>query len=186
MRRSASAARRLAGLAFLAGLAAGCGHAPAAAPPPLSNHVDGAGVPAAEHTVMATLERTACYGWCPVYTVTVYRDGAVEYLGTNFVKTKGKATGTISADEVAALDRLFTAAHYFDFKDSYESYDMTDQPSATTSYRADGRSKTVRHYYGDSHAPEALSALETGIDRIVRTERWVGTQAERDKLFGPH
>ena len=61
---------------------------------------------------------------------------------------------------------------------------MTDQPAATTSYHAGDGAKTIRHYYGDTHAPQALRDVEDGIDRIVHTERWIGTRDERDKLFG--
>jgi Domain of unknown function (DUF6438) len=180
MRRSICVAALGLGLAL--GLAAACGSSPPAAAPALSNR--GGGPSPAPHVVMVTLERTACYGWCPVYTLTVYRDGAVEYQGTNFVKVKGKATDRLSPDQLAALDKLFTDNHYFALEDAYEHYEMTDQPGATTSYRAGDRSKTIRHYHGDSHAPPALRDVEDGIDRIVHTERWIGTRAERDKLFG--
>jgi hypothetical protein len=132
------------------------------------------------HEVMATLERTACFGSCPMYKVTVYRDGVVAYDGEMFVKQKGAHTGQITANEVADLDRAFGDAHYFDLADKYTNYEMTDMPSANTSYAQGGRTKSIEHYYGDSKAPEALSQLEDKIDTIIHIEQFIGTQAERE------
>ena len=118
--------------------------------------------------------------------MTVYRDGKVEYVGTDYVKTKGNATGTVTPEQLAALDKLFTDDHYLAYKDSYEHADWTDAPSARTSYVPLGAStaKYVSHYYGDTSAPESLSKLEESFDTIVKTDRWIGTRAERDKLSG--
>jgi hypothetical protein len=175
----------------------GCDAGAKPAPPPPAPHV--AVVPpvpppppppptvaAPAPVLLASLERGPCYGTCPVYTVTVYRDGKVEYVGTDYVKTKGKASDTLTAEQVAALDKLFTDDHYLAYKDSYEHVDWTDAPSARTSYVPLGATaaKTVGHYYGDTHAPDSLSKLEAAFDTTVHTERWVGTRAERRQLSG--
>ena len=130
--------------------------------------------------VMATLERTACYGWCPIYKLTVRRDGRVEYSGDEYVKIRGSANGQLTMGQVAELDRAFSRAHYFDLADTYTKYDATDAPSVKSSYRLAGRTKSIEHYGGDMHAPEALSTLEESIDSIVGVEQWIGTQAERE------
>ena len=172
-------------LAILAGCDAGAKPAPPP-PHPIVATVSPPTVALPQHVLLASLDRGPCYGTCPVYTVTVYRDGQVEYVGTDYVKKKGKATGTITADQVAALDKLFTDDHYFTYKDSYEHVDMTDTSSARTSYLPLGATtpKVVAHYYGDTSAPESLTQLERGFDTIASTERWVGTRAERAKLSG--
>lgn len=133
---------------------------------------------------VATLQRTACFGWCPVYTASIYRDGVIEYTGTDYVKTKGQATGVLPQAKVDAIDKLFAAAHYFDFEDSYTHYEVTDNPSAITSWHHGGKVKTVEHYYGDSHAPQTLTQLEDDLDKLIGIERWIGTRAEREKLAG--
>jgi hypothetical protein len=171
-------------LVILAGCDAGA--KPTPPPPPVAApHVvaiDAAPVP--DHSLLASIARGACYGTCAVYTLAVYRDGRVEYDGEDFVKTKGKATGTVTAEQLAALDKLFTDDHYLAYKSEYKNYDVTDNPSAVTSYHPAGATttKTVDHYYGDMHAPESLTNLEHQFDEIVKTERWIGTRAERDKL----
>jgi hypothetical protein len=55
----------------------------------------------------------------------------------------------------------------------------TDNPIAVTSIRMGGRSKSITHYYGcqendgNSIYPKALTELETKIDQIVGTDRWI-------------
>ena len=116
--------------------------------------------------------------------MSIYRDGVVEYDGAHYVKTKGKATGVLSKAEVDAIDKRFAAAHYFDFKDSYTEYEVTDNPSAITSWHHGGKVKTIDHYYGDSHAPQALTQLEADLDKLIGIERWIGTRDEREELSG--
>ena len=40
--------------------------------------------------VLGSITRTFCLGTCPVYSVTIYRDGRVEYDGQRYVGNKGK------------------------------------------------------------------------------------------------
>ena len=160
-------------------LLAACGAAaPAPAAPAIANTTPKTATP--PHELVATLERQACYGWCPIYKLAIYRDGEVEYHGEQFVKVRGDAKGHLSADQLAALERLFEDAHYFTLADSYEHEDVTDNPTTITSYHQGARSKEIKHYHGDRKAPEALSTLEDGIDHAVGIEQWIGTQDERE------
>ncbi len=133
------------------------------------------------HTLLATLERRVCYGWCPVYKLAIYRDGDVEYHGEQFVKVKGDATTHLTPAQLANLERAFADAHYSALASTYTHEDMTDAPTALTSFRDDSdRTKQVEHYHGDSHAPAELTKLEEQIDQIVGSERWIGTREERE------
>jgi len=120
-----------------------------------------------------TLERTMCFGTCPVYTLTIYGDGRVEYEGKKFVKVTDMQKTTIPQDKVNQLIDEFEKAGYFSMKDSYESYEITDLPYAITSLTLNGKAKRIKHYYGDSSAPKALSDLESKIDNAVNSEQWI-------------
>jgi hypothetical protein len=161
-------------------LLAACG--PAAVPPAapaIANTTPTAATP--PHELVATLERQACYGWCPIYKIAIYRDGAVEYHGEEFVKVRGDAKGHVTDAQLADLDRFFAEAQYFTLADSYEHEDVTDNPYAITSYHQGARSKEIKHYYGDDHAPTSLTSLESQIDHLVSIEQWIGTEDEREK-----
>jgi Domain of unknown function (DUF6438) len=163
---------------FIALLVMACGAASHAAPPP-----DDPAGPAARHEPLVTLERTPCFGFCPVYKVTIFRDGIVEYEGKRFVKVQGRATGRLSASQLAELRALFARNGYLQLASSYQKQQATDLPSAFTSYSpASGRTKSVKHYLGDFSAPEALTRVEEGIDRSVHIEQWIGTPEERQHL----
>jgi len=127
-----------------------------------------------ERQVALTLERTACFGSCPVYTVTIYTDGTVEYNGTQFVDVKGAQTTTIDPATVQQLIAGFEAAGYFDWKDRYMDMHVTDQAYITTSVTRDGVTKKIERYVGDSSAPLALPYLENWIDLAAQTNQWTG------------
>jgi hypothetical protein len=131
---------------------------------------------------LVTLDRTACYGWCPVYSIAVYTDGTLEYNGVSWVKTKGKQKAKVTQAQLAALEKAFADAGYLALADTYTNRDVTDNPSCNTSFLAKGKRKSVAHYHGDRSAPEKLAKLEERVDAIVHIERFIGTEAEREEL----
>jgi hypothetical protein len=132
--------------------------------------------------VLATIERGACFGTCPIYSVTVRSDGTVEYEGRGFVKLAGHATAKLSARELEALRAAFRQADYFTLDEKYDCYEITDAPTAVTSFHDAGLEHSVSHYYGCPRAPAKLSQLEARIDAIVHVEKWVGSRGERSKM----
>ncbi|RKX65008.1 MAG: hypothetical protein DRP41_03740 [Thermodesulfobacteriota bacterium] len=48
-----------------------------------------------------TLERTPCFGCCPVYKIKVYSSGLVEWEGIDFVDKGGKDSRHISLKWIA-------------------------------------------------------------------------------------
>jgi hypothetical protein len=131
--------------------------------------------------VLASLERTVCFGTCPAYSVVVYTDGRVVWTGHRFVKVKGGATETLSASELEALKAAFAEANYFDLNGNYACRGYTDAPSAVTTFNDGKRQKRIAHYYGCRSAKgvDALTNLESKFDEIVKTSQWVGTPDER-------
>jgi hypothetical protein len=143
-----------------------------------------AGASTGKPYVVASLERTMCYGTCPAYRLTVLSDGQVEWEGRRFVKVNGKAQATLTPAEMAALKAAFADVHYFELHGKYDCREWTDHPSANTSFDDGTQRNAVRHYHGCKSAAhvDELTALEAKVDRICRTERWVGTEAEREAL----
>ena len=129
--------------------------------------------------MLITLERTPCYGTCPVYTLSVDATGRVEYDGRDFVAVEGEQIGQISPEQVALLLETFTEAGYFDMKDSYKDWMVSDMPTVITSITLNGKTKRIEHYYGDMHAPEALTKLETKIDEITDSAQWTQKAGEK-------
>jgi len=127
-----------------------------------------------------TLERTVCYGFCPSYKLSIFEDGKVVYEGREFVKTKGRAEGRITKDELQQLLREFEKLDYANLADEYsEGHNCpeawTDSPSAITSLNRNGKVKRVLHYHGCRGLAilDQLTALENKIDEVVNTKRWI-------------
>ena len=129
---------------------------------------------------MITLERTACFGTCPIYTVTINSDGTVSFQGRRFTRVEA-ATGRISRKTFRRLVREFERVNYFSLPDDFTPGTkncagmVTDMPSAITSIRLKGKSKTVSHYHGcgNSGVLPKLTALEDKIDQIAGTQKWI-------------
>ncbi|MFL5511782.1 MAG: DUF6438 domain-containing protein, partial [Gemmatimonadales bacterium] len=66
-----------------------------------------------------TLERTACFGGCPVYRLAVTSDGVVTYEGEAQVRQLGKAFSRVSPEKVQALLSELERAGYFAFASRY-------------------------------------------------------------------
>jgi len=131
-----------------------------------------------DSNVVITLERTLCFGACPAYKITIYRNGLVRYLGNSYVKVTGEQSGRISTDTLALLVRTLCETNFFDFKDRYEE-SITDLPTTITSLAINGKTKVVVDYFG---APESLHRLESQIDDVAVTEHWTGVKAARRRF----
>ena len=161
-------------LLVLAWGVAGCAsHAPAPA------SVVQSAAPAADSAVV-TLERTPCFGSCPVYLVTASSGGAVRFEGKSHVSHPGSAVGQIPKGRLDSLRTELEGAGYFDFEEQYVPGSSacgnaaTDLPTVTTSVTLDGRTKRIEHYRGCAGAPQALGRLEERIDEVLNTAQWIG------------
>ena len=135
-------------------------------------------------TPIATLERTGCYGECPVYRLTVSSDGSVVYVGTRWVKVLGRQQYKLTDAQLSELQSAFEHATFMQMRD-YDRVENTDDDWAHVSYRRGSIVKRVRHYHGDNSAPAALSALEDEFDRIVDSGRFIGVPSANGATLAP-
>lgn len=129
-----------------------------------------------------TLERTECYGPCPVYILTIKGNGSVRYEGKRHVRVVGVRYSKLDQSQIGELLKAFEDTHFFDLQDSYQTIKnpdgsesfVTDLPTTYTSIHLDGTHKAVEDYVG---APKELKQLERRIDAIVNSKRWVAIDA---------
>lgn len=131
-------------------------------------------------SILIELERTACLGSCPVYSVALRGDGSVQYQGKNFVKQTGTARATVPTAVVRGIVDAADAANFFGLPARYAHGEptcplyTTDSPRTFISITAGGRTKRIEHDYGCENSPKALVALAARIDSVAGTARWIG------------
>ena len=127
-----------------------------------------------------SLERTPCFGGCPVYTISVSPSGQVTYEGKANVRDLGTATGQVPKQRVDALLVELERAGYFGFASRYALSEptcgryVTDLPSVISSATLGARTKRIEHDYGCGRAPAALAVLENRIDEVLGSGQWTG------------
>ncbi|OAN63151.1 hypothetical protein A7X12_01395 [Sphingomonas sp. TDK1] len=150
---------------------------------------------AAPRDFRITLQRTACYGQCPDYRVTVHGDGRVEFdsgeyhspgtaaqahldtIGNN-VLLPGRHLARVDPAGVARLLDRFRDAHFFGLRDEY-TYPATDNPTQVLTVQVGKTSKTVTDYIGiEAGMPQAVRDLEDAVDAVAGTARWVDGNLE--------
>ena len=144
------------------------------------------GVESAEESII-TLQRTACFGTCPIYTITIYGDGRIIYNGDDFVEATGEQTAQISPEQVQELVEFMTNGGYQTLQDEYTNFNVTDMPSAITSLTMNGETKRIEHYFGDESAPLILHQIENRIDLLANSSQWTGQNPDemsRGVVFG--
>ena len=115
------------------------------------------------------LERTPCYGTCPVDEVVLRPDGTATYIGKRFVKRIGRYRGTFPRDDFDRLVELLEANDFTGLNDRY-SRPVTDHPSLITSVTRGGQTKRVVNYA--NAGPDGLRAIEKAILGLAEDIEW--------------
>lgn len=116
------------------------------------------------------MERTACHGVCPMYTVVFNRDGTFRYVGEDNVARKGKHTGRISTDQFNQLAEFVIESGYMNLDATYDLPRLADFPATYTMAVVGKKRKLVKNY-GDL-GPVKLWALQQSIDSLLAGAEW--------------
>ena len=116
-----------------------------------------------------SMQRTACYGTCPQYRISIYHHGKITYNGKLFVDKIGCFSSFISDNEVNAIKLLLDDIDFFSLEKEYIS-SMTDIPSVVTEIYLDGkRHKVVDRLEGPKSLKKCYLVIDSVIDAI---ENW--------------
>lgn len=115
------------------------------------------------------IERTGCFGRCPIYTFIIRSDGSVRYNGLKFVARKGVFTGQVSIWYFHQLSEFIHDSGYMELKDSY-SKPVTDLATVYTTVVINGNRKVISHYANAGSS--TLWAVEQLIDKLLPEVLW--------------
>ena len=108
--------------------------------------------------LIISLQRTACFGTCPIYKIEIYTDGSGIYTGTRFVKNIGISKFQLSKTDVNKILEFANRIGFSRMKNEY-SEPITDLPTTYITIK----NKKIKDYTG---APKELKKLEELIDQI--------------------
>ena len=120
--------------------------------------------------LIISLERTPCFGRCPVYNIKVYENGLVLYNAEKNTDTVGCFYAVITKQELQGLKSKFIANGFMDMADKYpeEGKAPVDLPSCVLTFNNNGVTKTVRDKRWETPMP--LAELQTTIEQIVKNK----------------
>ncbi|MGG8495710.1 DUF6438 domain-containing protein [Tenacibaculum sp. TC6] len=84
---------------------------------------------AKEENKLISLRKTACFGDCPVYEVSIDKDGNVTYNGIQYVLEEGIREFKLTDEELKTLNDKLSKKDFSSFKDSYDNPDVMDLAS---------------------------------------------------------
>ena len=124
-----------------------------------------------DSNLVISLQRTACFGQCPVYKVEIFKDGIVKYKGTAYIKKRGQHEATASMAFIKNIQQKATAIDYMALSDKYPKGDnmITDIPSTISYVRIDNEGKMVINNYD---APKELIEFERWLEKEIDSLEW--------------
>ncbi len=98
-------------------------------------------------SLVIALDKTPCFGRCPIYKVRIYRSGFATYEGINFVERMGLYSAQLSEQELEGLFAKAEQGGFYDFDEVYDDPRIQDFPSAILTFSPQGQKKkvTIRH-----------------------------------------
>jgi hypothetical protein len=125
------------------------------------------------------LSRGGCFGTCPVYDVTISKNGDVVWEGHFYVASIGESHSKIAPESARGLIQQFMVPTFWALCGQY-SASITDNATTETQVRIGGRSKTVSNYANS--APDWVTSLERAIDAAADTHLWRHGDPENEPL----
>jgi len=114
------------------------------------------------HMEYLLMERTACFGKCPVYAIELFKDGTIAYTGKRFVEDSGKYEKNIGK---AAVEKIFQQFMTLRADTCRASYDLliADLPGINYHYNINGEERKISNA---TFGPSYLRELAADIDSL--------------------
>jgi hypothetical protein len=127
---------------------------------------------------MLYYSRGACFGMCPIFELTVMKDGRAVYLGKNHVDRIGRFQAMVSYTDVQQVLSKANEIGYFELKSVYDNENVHDLPDIITGISHEGKLHRVRNRY---KGPAALRMLYTEMDSLIERQDWKPSGGSRQE-----
>jgi hypothetical protein len=117
------------------------------------------------------LQRTGCFGTCPIYTVTLFRNGKARYHGEAFVKNIGDFSGRLDPYTFGRVCYLLDRLHFSELEREYKAPWTDDETVYLRVWPAWGGQPIIAKTYG-GHGPIELWGVQQAIDAVAARIEW--------------
>ena len=123
-------------------------------------------------SLIASIERTRCFGVCPVYLTRIYRSGYVLYEGYDHVPNVGRYYTWLTHQQLVNIGLKAEELGYFEMPDEVRNPHLTDFPTIKTEVRFRGKRKKNTCYHSDP--PDNLVAMQDYLDGLFSVDtKWI-------------
>ena len=117
--------------------------------------------------LIISLERTACYGTCPIYRMEIFSDGSAFYHGERFVNNIGNFEFTVTKETINYILKKAEEIGFFEMEDKYTA-NISDLPKTITFIKSEKATKKIIDYHD---APKILKEFESFVDGCIDYRR---------------
>lgn len=145
---------------------------PEAPVPTYSSTTYGKGVPDdVNPNLVASLQRSPCFGYCPTLKMEVFSDGTARYHGTAHVSRLGNYTAKVDAAFIKRIEDKALSIKYLSLLDHYPTGDIavSDVPTVTSYVRIGKDGKRITNNYDP---PKALTEFEQWLEAQFEGLNW--------------
>ncbi|MCX6295949.1 MAG: DUF6438 domain-containing protein, partial [Bacteroidetes bacterium] len=123
--------------------------------------------------VVIIFQTTACFGRCPIYTLTINGESKIAtFIGERDTEKLGTYTKSISNKELSDFKKAFEDSNFNSLNDEYPGT-ITDFPYKYITYTNNGKTKKIKERSG---APKELTDLEKLLSEYANSEGWKKTE----------
>ena len=114
------------------------------------------------------LERTPCYGTCPVYKIQLEGNGIAFLENTRFVEPLGTFKGNVAKGDLNSLFHSFASTDWEQYEDSYDA-NVSDLPTVKLTWYHSGYQKEISIR---AKHPIELDVLINKVDQVKDKIAW--------------
>lgn len=129
-------------------------------------------------SLFTSIYKSACFGKCPVYSMKIYNDGSVIYVGKKNVNKIGTYKNKLEKEKLLLFIDKANEIKYMELEDSYDNKNITDLPSTKTSIVIDKKRKSIERRFG---YPKEILAFEQLFENLLTDDNWVKTESSKKR-----
>ena len=117
------------------------------------------------------MQRTACYGTCPQYDISIYANGLIRYNGKAFVDRLSCFQAVLNSSIIIDITLYLESINFFQLDTAYISA-ITDIPSVITEVNFNNKThKVVDRLNGPKELKKIYSLIDSVYASVLKWEK---------------